>query len=121
PILTHRSTDHPIQNTGHADLVEAPDGAWWMVLLGARPRGGTPGWHVLGRETFLAPVRWVDGWPVVGELTTGETGAAAEPERDDFDDSELHPRWVSLRHRPAELCTTKERDGWLTLRASGGS
>ena len=69
PILTHRSTDHPIQNTGHADLVRGPDGSWWMVLLGVRPRGGTPGWHVLGRETFLAPVSWVDGWPVVGELS----------------------------------------------------
>ncbi|WP_431930755.1 hypothetical protein [Nonomuraea jabiensis] len=26
-----------------------------MVFLAVRPRGGTPGWHVLGRETFLAP------------------------------------------------------------------
>ena len=35
PIISHRSTDRPIQNTGHGDLVEAPDGSWWMVLLGA--------------------------------------------------------------------------------------
>ena len=34
PILSHRSTELPIQNTGHADLLEAPDGSWWMVLLG---------------------------------------------------------------------------------------
>lgn len=118
PVLTHRGTDHPVQNTGHADLVEAPDGSWWMVLLGVRPRGGTPGWHVLGRETFLAPVSWVDGWPVIGELTTGQP-VAATPVRDDFDLSELAPQWISLRHRPAENCTTKDRTGWLTLRASG--
>lgn len=31
PILSHRSTNRPIQNTGHADLVEGPDGSWWMV------------------------------------------------------------------------------------------
>ncbi|MFC6093040.1 family 43 glycosylhydrolase [Saccharothrix lopnurensis] len=43
PVPTHRGTDHPVQNTGHADLVQAPDGAWWMVLLGVRPLGGTPG------------------------------------------------------------------------------
>lgn len=42
PVLTHRSTDDPVQNTGHADLVQAPDGTWWMVFLGVRPRGGTP-------------------------------------------------------------------------------
>ena len=128
PILTHRGTDHPIQNTGHGDLVQAPDGSWCMVLLGVRPRGGTPGWHVLGRETYLAPVTWVDGWPTVGELSLDmPTPAwpllpnAASPVRDDFDLVELHPRWISLRHRPAEHCTTKDRAGWLTLRAVGGS
>ncbi|MFF3916440.1 glycoside hydrolase family 43 protein [Streptomyces sp. NPDC001852] len=128
PVLTHRSTARPIQNTGHADLVQAPDGSWWMVLLGVRPRGGTPGWHVLGRETFLAPVEWVDGWPVVGEVTPELPTPAwplhpapAAPTRDDFEQAELHPRWISLRERPEHLCTTKERPGWLTLHAAGAS
>ncbi|MDU0300755.1 glycoside hydrolase family 43 protein, partial [Streptomyces sp. PAL114] len=66
PLLSHAGTARPVQNTGHADLVEAPDGSWWMVLLGVRPRGFTPDVHVLGRETFLTPVEWdADGWPVV--------------------------------------------------------
>ncbi|WP_369267811.1 family 43 glycosylhydrolase, partial [Streptomyces harbinensis] len=46
PVLSHRSTDQAIQNTGHGDLVQAPDGSWWIVFLGVRPGGGTPGWHV---------------------------------------------------------------------------
>lgn len=130
PVLTHRGTDHPIQNTGHADLVQAPDGSWWMVLLGVRPYGGTPGWHVLGRETFLVPVEWVDGWPVVGELSPAMPAPpwdlhpnATVPGRDDFDpdDGDLAPYWISLRHRPPEDCTTGERPGWLTLHARGGS
>ncbi|KJK46277.1 glycoside hydrolase [Lentzea aerocolonigenes] len=117
PILSHRSTDEPVQNTGHADLVQGPDGAWWMVLLGVRPGGGTPGWHVLGRETFLAPVSWVDGWPVVGELRSGPVAAVSE--RDDFDGSELRPCWISVRDRSSRHCTTEERSGWLTLHARG--
>ncbi|MER5639147.1 glycoside hydrolase family 43 protein [Kitasatospora sp. NPDC002227] len=128
PILTHRGTHRPIQNTGHADLVQAPDGSWCLVLLGVRPGGGTPGWHVLGRETFLAPVEWVDGWLVVGELTPELPAPAwplhpvpAEPARDEFDGAELHPRWISVRERSHHLCTTKERSGWLTLRAVGAS
>jgi xylan 1,4-beta-xylosidase len=127
PVLTHRGIEHPIQNTGHADLVQAPDGSWCMVLLGVRPRGGTPGWHVLGRETFLARVAWVEGWPVVelsevlSELPWPVQPAAPAPVRDDFDAAELAPSWISLRHRPAKDCTTAERPGWLTLRARADS
>ncbi len=128
PIVTHRSTDHPIQNTGHGDLVQASDGSWWLVLLGARPRGGTPGWHVLGRETFLAPVTWVDGWPVVGGVDLELPAppwplrpVEPAPVRDDFGTVELRPPWVSLRRRDAETCTSANPPGRLTLRARGAS
>lgn len=125
PILSHRSTDRPIQSTGHADLVEAADGTWWMLLLGTRPRGYTPGFHVLGRETFLTPVTWVDGWPVAGPVATGEAAPAAwhpiepEPARDDFDDPVLAPRWISPRSRPDAAWSLRDRPGWLTLHATG--
>jgi xylan 1,4-beta-xylosidase len=126
PVLTHRSTGQPIQSTGHADLVEGPDGSWWMVLLGVRLRGDSPGWHVMGRETYLAPVTWAGGWPSVGEVTPvmaapgWPVGPADEqPVRDDFGGQRLHPRWISPRSLPAECGSLA--DGWLTLGARGGS
>ncbi|KDN23716.1 glycoside hydrolase family 43 protein [Amycolatopsis rifamycinica] len=94
PILTHRSTTHPVQNTGHADLVECADGSWAMVYLGVRPRGKTPQFHVNGRETFLAGVDWVDGWPVVAE-DRFPVAAADNSFTDGFATAELHPRWVA--------------------------
>jgi beta-xylosidase len=115
PILTARSTDRPVQSTGHADLVEAADGSWWLVFLGVRPRGGVPGHHVLGRETFLAPVTWRVGWPVVGEIVSGP--AAAVCERDGFDSAVLHPCWVSPRSYPK--LSLRDPPGWLTLHARG--
>lgn len=67
PILYHQrqiAQSSPIQGTGHADLVEAHDGSWWLVCLAFRPQ--TNNMHLTGRETYLAPVTWnADGWPVV--------------------------------------------------------
>ncbi|MFI6466528.1 glycoside hydrolase family 43 protein [Streptomyces sp. NPDC050538] len=126
PILTHRSTDLPIQSTGHADLVTAPDGTWWMVLLGTRPRGWFPGFHVLGRETFLTPVEWVDGWPRVGSVREQHPAPEAwhpfqlPPVRDDFDAPTLAASWISPRGRPDDTWSLTRRPGWLTLDATSG-
>ncbi len=122
PILSHRSTDRPIQNTGHADMVAAVDGSWWMVLLGVRPQGVAPGFHVLGRETFLTPVEWADGWPVPGDLQLemdfrppGPGQPVAVGGRDDFDTAELAPHWVGIRRSPHSLASLLGRPGWLVV------
>ncbi|MDQ0826085.1 MULTISPECIES: glycoside hydrolase family 43 protein [unclassified Arthrobacter] len=94
PILTHRSTSATVQNTGHADLVELEDGSWAMVYLGVRPRGRSPMFHVNGRETFLAGVEWIDGWPVIDE----ERFTPTPPTHsfvDNFDSQKLDQRWIS--------------------------
>jgi alpha-N-arabinofuranosidase len=58
PILTsrHLSLDHWVNSTGHADLVELPDGRWYMVALGIR--GEVERRSNMGRETHLIPVIW---------------------------------------------------------------
>lgn len=63
PILTNKNdTTKQIQCAGHADLIDDANGNWWMVHLGTRSvlKSKTP----LGRETFLTPVEWKEGWPV---------------------------------------------------------
>ena len=72
PILSARSTARPIQNTGHADLVQTVDGSWAMVLLGMRPRGATRAFSSLGRESFATNLKWIDGWPVVDPVELNE-------------------------------------------------
>ena len=108
PILTHRGTDRSDPEHRHADLVEAPDGSWWMVLLGVRPGGGTPGWHVLGRETFLAPVTWVDGWPVVGEQRY-DVHARPHHLLRRFRLRHLDPRWIGRRRFPYSIPAAPRR------------
>ncbi|MFA1731307.1 glycoside hydrolase family 43 protein [Xanthomonas campestris] len=67
PVLTQRDLDParpaPITSAGHAQFVELADGSWWAVFLATRPYRGNH--YTLGRETFLLPVQWRDGWPLV--------------------------------------------------------
>jgi xylan 1,4-beta-xylosidase len=133
PILTQRNTqmDQPIQGTGHADLVQDGDGSWWMVFLGFRPVGGGY-WHHLGRETFLAPVRWdAQGWPVVNdgkpiaiEMTVAhglpESALPAPPVRDDFD-GPVGLVWNYLRNPVRNSYSVTARPGWLTLRGTSAT
>ncbi|KAF9039529.1 hypothetical protein BDZ89DRAFT_1060972 [Hymenopellis radicata] len=55
----------PVQDTGHSDLVELEDGTWWGSALGVRPQAGNFSHQQLGREPYIFPVTWEDGWPVV--------------------------------------------------------
>lgn len=127
PVLTHRNLgrDYPIVGTGHADLVQLPDGTWWAVLLAMRPYGG---YHYnLGRETFLVPVVWEDGWPVFapgeGHLSTrfvpprlAAQAWAPLPVRDDFPGEELAPCWNALRGPSSSFATVRSDPDRLELR-----
>lgn len=130
PILSHapaRGYQNPIQGTGHADLIQAHDGSWWMVCLGFRVLGGF--YHVTGRETFLAPVKWDEnGWPVVNgngaislEMnvpTLPQVPVAKKLVRTDFDTSKLGLEWnYNCAPRTGNYSLT-ERPGWLRLKAS---
>lgn len=66
PILTQRDLPSdrkdPITSAGHAQLVEGPDGKTYAIFLAVRPYENN--YYNTGRETFIAPVTWKDGWPV---------------------------------------------------------
>ncbi|KAJ5889008.1 hypothetical protein N7495_009049 [Penicillium taxi] len=102
--LWRNGVEDEVQNTGHIDLIEDAYGQWWAVLLGVRPMRKEGEWEesVLGRETFLVPVRWEDDWPVVNEgkkISLQSTGPGLyqyQPPvswRDDFSTVELTLGW----------------------------
>jgi alpha-N-arabinofuranosidase len=116
PILTQRHLDpsrkNPVTTTGHADFVETPDGKWYAVFLGCRPYEKEH--YNIGRETFMAPVTWVDDWPII--LKGNEEVAYSYPVpmpsvtrkelnpfsgnfsyQDDFASVTLDHRWMFLR------------------------
>jgi xylan 1,4-beta-xylosidase len=133
PILTHineNAQNNPIQGVGHADLIEAHDGSWWMVHLGFRIQSGLH--HLLGRETFLAPVRWdVNAWPVVNgngtnSLTMGcqtlpQVAVPLAPQRLDFTEPKLPLEWTYLRNPEMSSYQLMAQQGILRLKGSAAT
>ncbi len=134
PILTQRDLPAtrplPIANAGHADLVQGPDGSWWALFLASRLYEGQH--YNTGRETFLLPVRWQDGWPRI--LPAGETipyllpapafaqGTVEQapntgnfPWRDDFDAVTPGHEWSYVRTPGDAWLDLQSRPGFLRL------
>ena len=135
PILTHcnyAGQNLPIQGVGHADLVKAHDGSWWMVFHGYRKLQAMYGGvhHILGRETCLAPVSWPEnGWPVVngnGTVPANMTCTtlplkpfSVKPARTDFDNETLDLDWNYLRYPEKNNYSLSARKGFLRLTGTG--
>jgi len=134
PILTqrHLSRDRkdPITTTGHADFVETPDGKWYAVFLGCRPYEGD--YYNIGRETFMTPVEWKDGWPTInpGFETVQYKYPVPMPGqtklvynnfsgnfyyKNDFINKTLDPRFVFLRDPEKNLYDLSSKKGFLSL------
>lgn len=107
PVLTHRQLgkDYPIQNVGHADLVQTQNGDWYAVVLGNRV---VEGQSSLGRETFLCKVDFEGGTPIFnkgfGRVLMEQqrpdlpwTPVKKLPERQYFNDSDSMTGWYSVR------------------------
>ncbi|WES63074.1 family 43 glycosylhydrolase [Microbacter sp. GSS18] len=100
PLVSARSTPRPVQNTGHGDLVVGPDGDWLCVLLGVRPRSGTRAFSALGRETFVTPVTWENGWPAIAPV---ELDPRDGTNVDIRFDGPLEDEWIGVRRFPSEF------------------
>ncbi|PZU06662.1 MAG: glycoside hydrolase 43 family protein [Sphingobium sp.] len=117
PILTQRDLDPArpdmISAAGHAQLVQTQKGDWWATFLAVRPYDRQDHYNI-GRETFLLPVTWKDGWPIIlprGQAIPHAAKAPdlpAQPELalptggdfsyvEEFDGSRLPMQWIGIR------------------------
>ena len=113
PILTQRDLpedrDNAVTSVGHADLIETPDGEWYAVFLGCRPYAGNH--YNTGRETFLLPVKWENGYPIILDkgkpvpIVVDKKGLSPSDNtltgnfvwRDDFETETLGMKWTFVR------------------------
>ncbi|WP_294319506.1 glycoside hydrolase family 43 protein [uncultured Sphingomonas sp.] len=116
PILTQRDLPNdradPVSAAGHAELVQTQNGDWWATFLAVRPYGDD--YYNIGRETFLLPVTWKDGWPTILPAGQRVPFVADRPKLprqpapklpisgdfayvDEFDGSKLAMQWIGVR------------------------
>ena len=134
PILTQRdltdeSRPDKVTTTGHLDFIQDAKGEWWGVFLACRPYEGN--YYNTGRETFLLPVSWKDGYPVVLEQGKAVPSIVRKNElypgtgypyltgnftwRDDFDKSTLDFQWLFMRTPRGDWW--RQKDGAMVIDA----
>lgn len=132
PILSHsnrKGQGNQIQGVGHADIVQAADSSYWAVFLGFRVTQPYSYYHILGRETFLAPVDWPkNGWPQVNGNGIIDLDMRVptlplfpfekESVRNDFTASSLGYEWQYLRNPIWDNYSLADRKGSLRISAS---
>jgi xylan 1,4-beta-xylosidase len=108
PMMTSRHDPTlALQKAGHGCLVRTQDGSWYMAHLAARPYTQR-GRCVLGRETAIQRVEWVDGWPrVAGGVPAVDVPAPDLPPHPWPESDSSGVEWSTLR-RPAS-------PDWLTV------
>lgn len=101
-------------------IVDTEEGDWYGIMF--QDRGG------VGRVLTLSPVRWIDGWPMLGDesykvpdiMRPYKSGL---PEKDivlsdDFDNSKLGLHW-QWNHNPVDNAwSLAERQGFLRLKTN---
>ncbi|WP_228892901.1 glycoside hydrolase family 43 protein [Pseudoduganella aquatica] len=136
PILSQRSLDgkraNPVTSAGHAKFVQTQNGDWWATFLATRPYDADL--YNIGRETFLLPVTWKDGWPMVLEAGKRIPFTAPKPKlpeqprpelpmsgdiayTDEFTGAALSTQWIGVRTPAAPFY--KLEQGALALTAGG--
>ena len=123
PILTQRTgldpnRKDPVSSAGHADIVEDGKGNWWAVFLACRPY--EEDMYNTGRDTYLLPVTWKDGWPEILKKNTpistvGEKAGLKPAEKNEFSGNFSYTDNFETSCKKAEgetkTCTAKKADG----------
>ncbi|KAJ1715250.1 beta-xylosidase [Aspergillus flavus] len=106
-----------VQSTGHTTIFDTASGDSYAVYIARRKINGS---SPLGRETFLSPVAWKDGWPVINNgrpillsESFGDTPDQSTPDTwiDNFEGSTLDNRWYQLRTPYTENFILREKGG----------
>jgi len=105
---------------GQGTIVDTQEGDWYGIIF--QDRGG------VGRVLTVSPVRWIDGWPQIGDENgkvpdTVRPYKSGQPKKsiicsDDFSSTKLGLHW-QWNHNPVDNAwSLTDRPGFLRLKTS---
>lgn len=120
-IIMNDCTSYPTNGMHQGGMVQLKNGDWWFIIM--QDRGA------IGRVPHLMPVKWVDGWPMIGDMgkdlitypkpkVEKKSAICSPATSDEFASKKLGLQW-QWNHNPDDLkWTLAERKGHLRLKAS---
>ena len=120
-IIVEDDASYPGNGLHQGGMVQLKNGDWWFIIM--QDRGP------MGRVPHLLPVKWVDGWPMMGtdgrdaivydKPKTGKQQPLCAPATDDeFSKKQLGLQW-QWNHNPDNTkWSLTERPGYMRLHAS---
>lgn len=119
-LIMNDCSSYPNNGLHQGGMVQLENGDWWFIIM--QDRGP------IGRVPNLVPVKWVDGWPMLGsngkdvityaKPNVGSIFPIESPETtDDFDDIKLGLQWQWNHNPDNNYWTLSERPGYMRLKA----
>ena len=120
-VIMQDDSSYPTNGLHQGGMVQLKNGDWWFIIM--QDRGA------IGRVPCLVPVKWVDGWPMLGadgkDLITYPKPAVGKASKikspatsDEFNTTKLGLQW-QWNHNPDNTrWSLTDRKGYMRLTAS---
>ena len=121
-VIVEDATSYPPNGLHQGGMVQLKNGDWWFIIM--QDRGP------IGRVPHLLPVKWVDGWPMLGvdgkdvitypkpEVGKKQQRLASPATTDEFNGKQLGLQW-QWNHNPDNTkWSLTECRGYMRLKAS---
>lgn len=120
-VVFSDNSSYPPNGPHQGGMVQLKNGDWWFIIMQDRDK--------IGRVPCLLPVKWVDGWPMLGangkdavvyqKPNVGKTYKIKNPATtDEFESRRLGLQWQWNHNPDNKRWSLTERPGYMRLKAS---
>jgi beta-xylosidase len=118
-VILDDDMDYYNQGVAQGAIVDTTNGEWFAIMM--QDHGA------VGRIPILMPVKWTDGWPILGvkgkvpfkvevPLTAVPTKPYVSSDEFDYQEDKLDLNWQWNHNPDNKLWSLKERPGYLRLK-----